>query len=303
MFKHDVWSWAKDRIVWRAFFVIAPVIVMVVAYQFKPDYRTIWITLLVYAGVLAVYCLVVIVQIPAKLDRERMAEISERETQVASLKAAVSKAESTTTDPLICLVRERQKLESELQPLVAVEESGVKVFPQIKIGKDESDFRREKIDHLKRDIHALSTEIEQLQSNRTATVATQWKELADRFGAAPQFARADWQHGGLGKAGGQVIETWRFAGDVNSQRTFEPLCRMAGKMLLGSPKALSKASKHTQAETDDVRRWLYFLKDRGAVSMNNGCGVYEGGHIFMGSINDLATVSKNACLDCTAEES
>lgn len=305
VFKRDARTWAEEHIWWDILFLIAPPAVMLALYGLKPDYRVLLVTLGVYVAVLVIYCLVQLVQIPAKLDDERARELAQREVEVTTLKSAVSRAEQSSIGPFLALLRERQRLEDELQPLLEIEEAGIQVVPAIKIGKDESDYRREKIEHLRRDIAAVNAQIDSLSRAPSLSLAAEWKELAGRFAKTSQFLRAHWQHGGMGKTGNQATETWRFAGDLSGERDFEPLCRLAGKMLLRSSKALAKTSKQTQAEEDDVRRWLYFLKDRGAMTMRDGYAIVEESReaILFGSINDVANASKNACLYCAAEES
>jgi hypothetical protein len=252
LFIREASSWAKEHIWWDVLFLVAPALVMLAAFHLKPDYRTMWVTLAVYGFVFLIYCATQLVQIPAKLDRERGRQLADRNAEVATLRAAVVKAETAPSDPFINMLRERQRLEAELRPLLDIEECGIKVVPAIKVGKDESDFRREKIEQLRRDIAVINEQIESLNRKPQSTLPADWKELADRFASESLYIRADWQRGGMGKIGDHVAETWRFAGDVAAERKLAPLCRWAGKLLLKSPIAFAKASQQTQAETDDV---------------------------------------------------
>jgi hypothetical protein len=63
------------------------------------------------------------------------------------------------SDRWLSLLHERQKLEAKLQPLLEIDEAGIKVVPRVKIGKDESDYRREHIKRLKRDIEDISEQL------------------------------------------------------------------------------------------------------------------------------------------------
>jgi hypothetical protein len=63
------------------------------------------------------------------------------------------------SDRWLSLLHARQELEAKLQPLLEIEEAGIKVVPSVKIGKDKSDYRREQIKRLKRDIEDISEQL------------------------------------------------------------------------------------------------------------------------------------------------
>jgi len=57
-----------------------------------------------------------------------------------------------SSNPRLALIRERQRLEDELLPLVEIEEGAIQVHPKIMLVPDESDYRKQKIAQIRRDI-------------------------------------------------------------------------------------------------------------------------------------------------------
>lgn len=205
------------------------------------------------------------------------------------------------SDPVLLLLKERQRLERELQPLLQVEQSGIKVLPAMKIGKDESDYRREKIAQLQRDIEEIGKRIEQQsrESARDVSTHSDWTQLADRFkefhksGIRAEHTR--WSVDGR--------EWWEISGGGNSG-SCKSLCALAGAMLLKSaiPGGLSVKAKNS----DDVSRWLFFLMENHLAARYVVHGVEEpldGGRkniITMQEIRELPRRSEEACLQCAA---
>ena len=131
-----------------------------------------------------------------------------------------------------------------------------------------------------------------------------WRELASDFSKLPNDTRADW----YGQVGGDVpmVENqWSIAGGIQRENC-EALCKLAGAMLLRSPKISSKLSEMVRLQTNEVRRWLYFLKEHSGVPKETlvGDGIAHGISVktSMQSINGLATVSARVCIECSAEE-
>ena|SRR5712692_8799709 len=117
----------------------------------------------------------------------------------------------SASDPVLALLRERQKLEAELQPLLEIEESGIRVTPVMKIGKDESDYRLEKIVHIRRDVQEIEKQLTTLREatsspTSTPSTASDWQALASRFEKLPNGIRADWNRMSNG------VETWNIGG-------------------------------------------------------------------------------------------
>jgi hypothetical protein len=303
-FWRDAWDWAKEHVAWGIVSFVTPLVLALAVYGLRPDYRIIWSTVAFFFAALIAYCLLQVVRVAAKLDKQRANELAERDERISIANAELARVGTVIANPLLALIHERQRLEQELEPLVRAEEYPIRVIPAIKIGKDEDDYRREKIDRLKRDIAALDKQIEHRDPKPFPTLTTEWKELSDRFGGMSRFIRADWQRGGLGKNGEESIENWQITGEVNARGTAEPICRIAGKLLSRSPAVMVRNSKRKQTEGDDIVRWLNFLKDRGAMTLCDGYGlVQETSEIIMlGSIHDLAQASRLACLDCAARE-
>jgi len=89
-------------------------------------------------------------------------------------------------NPYLSLLRERQRLEAELQPLLEIEECGIKVTPALKIGKDESDYRREQIARLKRDIEHISQSLAAYKGNQPTSGPTDIKVDLEMTAADPR---------------------------------------------------------------------------------------------------------------------
>lgn len=162
------------------------------------------------------------------------------------------------SDSLLVLLNQRQRLESELQPLLEIEERGIKVFPTLKIGKDESDYRREKIERLQRDLQEINNEIEARRAGgapQTKSIAPEWRSLAAEFQKIQKDIRAEWNRDING------VESWDVRGGVQSSEC-EAFCKLAGATLLKSPRIVASLSKEVLAESNVLFRWLYFLKGK-----------------------------------------
>jgi len=217
-----------------------------------------------------------------------------------------SKAPPSAADPVLTLLRERQQLEAELQPLLEVEERGVRVIPALKAGKDESDYRRERIERLRRDIEEIGRQLirqreAQSISSATLPLVPEWQALAPRFEKQSRDARADWNRTGSGK------EIWHICGGGHIAE-LKALCGLAGAMLGKSPKALTGLPDGVLSQGDPVIRWLVFLKESGIGRMDDIMHAIETGkegetHVHLaGSIKHLSSVSSTACIHCATRE-
>lgn len=110
-------------------------------------------------GGVVVFALVLVIH-AVVVSRSSQSRISPPPVSVDATPAsapAVSKAEPA--DPWLSLIQRRRQLEEELQPLLEIEECGIKITPAIKLGKDESDYRKERIARLRRDIDEIGKQI------------------------------------------------------------------------------------------------------------------------------------------------
>ncbi|HTM90172.1 MAG TPA: hypothetical protein VL155_18350 [Terriglobales bacterium] len=206
------------------------------------------------------------------------------------------------TDPTLMLLRERQRLEAELEPLLRIEEAGIKVIPTVKIGKDESDYRKEEIARLRRDIGTINAQLEP----RTVPASNrdwprEWKELAAAFReVATQRIRADWSRTSVG-------ETWDITGGGNdASRRVQSLCKHAGDLLIASPK-ISHRIPNELAVQSPMDRWLFWVKAQTVAFQHTGQGIESLGNgqtsvISLGTIHDIAEISANLCLEFASEE-
>jgi hypothetical protein len=252
-----------------------------------------------------VYWIVAIVGLLVAFFKAWNDQVNEKEKALTRTEEIQRELEASpnAADPGLALLRERQKLEAELQPLLEIEESGFKVIPTMKVGKDESDYRKERIERLRRDIAVIGRQLDEQREAGISPVA-EWQELASKFKQASHNIRADWSQ--TINAENQTIldERWMIRG--NARAECEALCKYAGAMLTRSPHVLSKLSEGVRSQTDPIWRWLYFLKELKRshdVAVGNGImkdstktiSAYE-------SIDDLASVSAIVCIECSADE-
>ncbi len=210
-------------------------------------------------------------------------------------------------DVWLALLERRQELEAELQPLLEIEECGIKVVPALKVGKDEADFRREQIARLRRDIEEIGKRLSsQLPSAAaghpiTRDWAKEWKDLAAAFREiARHRIRADWL---LSSAG----ESWNLTGGANeAAKRVQSLCKQAGDLLLASPK-ISATVRTEVASHLPAYRWRFYVKANTHSFQHTGYGIetLEGGgqfNMMTGTITHVAEVSANLCMECAGEE-
>jgi hypothetical protein len=220
-----------------------------------------------------------------------------REREIEELKKNANSATASTADPALELLRERQRLEAEVQPLLEIEERGIKVVPTIKIGKDESDYRKERIERIKRDIEQIERRLEGLGEATPVdwSFATEWRNLSAKFQELPGRIKAEWDHRSYRP------DEWRIA-----HPGCAALCRLAGAMLVKSPKISAALSQELRSESDSMFRWLTFLKEKNQVT-----GILEayetatdGGQklILSGYLENVGGISSSMCIDCAARE-
>jgi hypothetical protein len=214
-----------------------------------------------------------------------LAEYAAENKRLATLSQA-------TADPFLSLLEKRRKLEAELQPLLKIEEYGIKVIPAVKIGKDEGDYRREQIERLKRDITEIGRQLSHINSTVTAF---DWKALKKDFQELPGRIRANWQRQS------DHTEFWTLLHPACRE-----LCTLAGTMLVKSPKVSAALPQKISAELDPMYRWLSLLKEKQPIKIDHA---YEtgpnGGHqgiILSGSIEDVKESSSVVCTGCAAIE-
>jgi hypothetical protein len=132
------------------------------------------------------------------------------------------------------------------------------------------------------------------------TKGSDWTALADRFKQLPFGITAYWS-----RYGRPATETWRVNSGLAGKEC-ESLCRLAGAMLLRSPKANGSLDARIRLQPDSLYRWLYFLRQ--STHLNNymaATEVLDDGRkstTQTACINDLAQVSMRACIDCAAQE-
>lgn len=130
---------------------------------------------------------------------------------------------------------------------------------------------------------------------------TDWLKLADDFQRiSDSTVRADW---GKTSAG----EQWHVSGGtLPATRDCAALCRLAGAMLIASPKVSASLASSLRNVKDHTDRWLYYLKETSRTFEFDleGEEVIDGRHstVIGGSIDRLADESRRACLACAAEE-
>lgn len=86
------------------------------------------------------------------------------------------------SDPHLAMLRERQRLEAELQPLVEIQEGGVRVTPALRLLPDDISRRGQKIVQLRRDIAVIDARLGQ-----SSPMDTQGPEIMVSLSADFQF--------------------------------------------------------------------------------------------------------------------
>ena len=229
---------------------------------------------------------------------------AQRETHLQTELVNAENTAKLPADPTVVLLRERQRLEVELQPLLEIEECGIQVYPAIKVGKDERDYRIEHIARLRRDIEEIGRQLLKAEAKRSKPQTSRdwagdWRLAEDGFRRHLQSnVRADWEHSSI-----DSIETWALSGNNRHiVGEVEAFCIQSGKLLSVSPVG-NKLSADIKSQADDLNRWLYFLKEKyGLSDMSMGVGTTANGvdqhTVSIGSIDNLAMVSVRACVEC-----
>jgi pyrimidine deaminase RibD-like protein len=140
---------------------------------------------------------------------------------------------------------------------------------------------------------------------RPATVsAKDWKELSSHFKQSTHKVRADWYQTLNAETQAVMGESWSIRGNASAE--CEALCKNAGAMLLRSPRVLAKLPEKVRSQSDHVWRWLYFLRESKRTEATGvGHGTMKDGPNTISayeSIEDLASVSATACMECSADE-
>ncbi len=94
-----------------------------------------------------------------------------------------------STDSRLALMQERQRLEAKLQPLVEIEEGPIQVHPLVEMVPSESDYRREEIKRIRRDIADIDRQLG----------STSVPAAAERYGR-PKQPTPNLQHANLRNA-------------------------------------------------------------------------------------------------------
>ncbi len=239
--------------------------------------------------------------------------ISEHSKEIGGLQTELDEAAQTlgTSDPWLSLLHERKKLETELQPLLRIEESGIKIVPQVKTGKDESDYRREQIERLKRDIEDISKRLASEEASKDAYVSLpsvvigpqrdwrrEWTEMEAKFrklGNSSIFA----DQSDISDA-----DAWEIRSDEKTEKLEEckALCELAGSKLIASSPAI-QVSETVRSQTENWKRWLQFLKETQGFTEAYTISSTRARKSFTaqaGLIKNLAQASAIGCIKCAA---
>ncbi len=142
-------------------------------------------------------------------------------------------------------------------------------------------------------------------AQKPAGLSREWRDLAEKFGRLPSDLRGDWWVWDTQVDEPPVWEGLR----GNGTKEGEALCRIAGNMLVKSPKIAASLSDRVRARTDALDRWLDYLKESYSGSSNTL--FFEGNRPgpdettvngIAGQIERIGAASTAACLNCAAEE-
>lgn len=92
----DASAWARDNILWAALMVVAPPVAVWLRYGTYPDWKTIEITLWLYALIFLAYLVAHSVRTPWKLDQQRQSEFDKVKSELTE----ESKSKQTRIDAL-----------------------------------------------------------------------------------------------------------------------------------------------------------------------------------------------------------
>ena len=103
-----------------------------------------------------------------------------------------------------------------MQPLLTIEEAGIKIVPAVKIGKDESDYRKEQIARLKRDIEEISKQLAAEEQPEAENAIAKQRQLVVNLIAELESNRETVAHPTSGLPGLQCYippsaECWNFS--------------------------------------------------------------------------------------------
>jgi len=150
-----------------------------------------------------------------------------------------------------------------------------------------------------RKLQLLNQDAANIGSEQGIIKASDWERMAEKLSESCRFLRADSQWTSTTRS-----EDWRIAGGNGGM--CEALLRQAGAMLLKSPKVRSGLNQEILSETDNLNRWLLYLKQRGfhRVDFPAHEELEEGTKIthLLGGIRDLPGNSAQVCIECAAME-
>jgi len=139
--------------------------------------------------------------------------------------------------------------------------------------------------------------------------ATDWKDLSSKFDKIPaQYARAEWYSESLDNDGKLAGERWMVRGEFGERygSYCESLCQLAGAMLLKSPHVSSGLSQKVKSRSNEVWRWLYFLREKPGTAKTSATGqsIVRGFSVETRKevIDSLPLECSKACLECAARE-
>jgi hypothetical protein len=215
-------------------------------------------------------------------------------------------------NPWLQALNKRQRLQSELQELEK-EELGIKVESAITFGKDESEYRKETIDRLKRDIletsnlmdlllHKQQEELQRNRHSKSLDWGGEWKLAGDGFRVHYRSdIFAQWQHESPSN-----ITTWLLrGGDLFTRADVEAVCSRAGALLISCPGFDAVVTQEVKNIKSDWQRWLEYLREKHPMSNVASGSTYDAddkvaGHIQIGDIHHVAAVSASECVKCAA---
>jgi hypothetical protein len=132
------------------------------------------------------------------------------------------------------------------------------------------------------------------ERSRPITSANDWGHLRYRFEVLNgRGLIARWIQDGRGT-------TFNISGATSEDR-LEVLCRNAGMLLLHSGRTYESLLPIVKAETDHLRRWLLWIKERDSIPESILGESRESGDIQNwtgGKINDLIRSSVRICTEC-----
>jgi hypothetical protein len=129
----------------------------------------------------------------------------------------------------------------------------------------------------------------------------EWLDISERFQSLGSDVRLDWYQDLKGD------QSWNLLGTWDDVRSSEVVCRLAGQMLMKSPRVLKGLSQSIRDEDNAETRWLRFVSEAsGGVNkeMQVTQELPDGTQVtaYTGMVRNINALSVRVAIACAAHE-